>query len=88
MSTINHAIGRSTYEKLKLLAEQIRPGMYRYQVERLLPRSNGGIQGPIITLYNEFPGGKIEVPFDRNGGESGHMENKVNGPARIFVAVP
>ncbi len=86
IDTKNEWVGLSPFDKLKRLAEQVRPGMYRFQVEQLFPRSNGGIQGQTITIYNEFPEMRIEVPFNNNGG-SGHPENKVIGMAKIFMRV-
>ena len=75
------------YERLKQMAEQVRPGMCRYQVDRIFTRSNGGIQGQFLTVYNEIPGGRVEVVFDRTGGTC-QDENRVMEPPRVFVLMP
>lgn len=76
-------IGFSPYDKLRNVAERVIPGMTRAHVERIFPNSNGGIMGDTITIYNEYPGLKVEVSYNRRGG-SASAENVVLGPARVY----
>jgi hypothetical protein len=58
--------------------------MKRSDVEALFPESRGGIQGQTMTIYHQYLGAKVEVPFNNNGG-SFSDENRVNGEARVII---
>ncbi len=84
-STTSHT-SLSPFEKLRQLADQVRPGMTRNEVEQIFKHSNGGIQGQYITIYNETRHGRVEVYFDRTGG-TGSPENRVSSPAKVYMTV-
>jgi hypothetical protein len=84
--SVEQPAGHVSFEQVKRMLDQIQPGMNRAQVDAILPRSNGGIQGPLMTIYYEFPGLKIEVPFDGMYG-FGHEQNRVIGRPKAFITV-
>ena len=79
-------IGKSAFDKLRELAARVEPGMRRWQVERLFPRSSGGIQGPLITIYNENRGMRVEVQYD-NKSSFPRADDIVMAPAKAFMTL-
>ena len=86
MTTQEPMLRLNPYQQLRQLAEQVLPGMRRAHVERIFPRSNGGIQGYPITIYNEYPGARVEVQFS-NTGDQISPEDYVRAPARVFMTI-
>ncbi len=67
---------------MEALQSQIRPGLRRADVEKLLPERAMGIQALALTRYRQEPGYIIDVPYDQSGG-SWNDNNRVCGPIVI-----
>jgi hypothetical protein len=81
--TLNGAVGAAEEQQwISLLKAQIRPGLRRSDVEKLLPHRQPGAQPAASTWYAQDPDTLIEVPYDETGG-AWTGENRVNGPILI-----
>ncbi|HVO32693.1 MAG TPA: hypothetical protein VMU17_02185 [Elusimicrobiota bacterium] len=67
---------------LDVLQHQIRSGLPRADVEKLLPHRAGGAQSSKLTRYVQDPDAIVLVPYDATGGQWSDL-NRVAGPLVI-----
>jgi hypothetical protein len=71
-------------DQVKALADGIRPGARRSDVERVFPVQDGGLYG--LRSYSRYYAGSevmVAAPFDQTGG-LWSAENQVTGLLRVY----
>jgi hypothetical protein len=71
------------WQRAKALADAIRVGTRRADVEKIFREEDGGLSGPGSTRYYEGEEVMVEVPFDQRGGPW-NSDNRVTGPLRVY----
>ena len=81
-----HHLGEGSLANAKSLAARIKPGMQRYEVERLFGIGRWDLQGPSLTIYDRIPGARVEVCFDDQGGKGALMNRVLNSP-KVYLVI-
>ena len=71
------------FEQAKALADRIRLGTRRADVEKVFPVGDGGLSGRSSSRYYAGSEVMVEVPFDQEGG-AWTADNRVTGPLRVY----
>ena len=77
----------SRMAEVQQLAQSIKIGMTRSEVEKIFSHEDGGLNGDSSTRYYEDPEVMIEVPYDQTGG-AWSPQNHVNGEVRVYRSYP